>query len=86
LDLLGSIEKLQGHKVAGLVIVKNETRALLVAFYDLAIAENNRKSIGLFVVDDFHGLLQYLAILLVLYAVTTWYVRASSLTITRKSM
>lgn len=43
----------------------------LITFGNCPISENNRKCVRFFVVDYFHGVLQYFLILFVLYAVTT---------------
>ena len=43
----------------------------LIALGNFAIAQNDGERVGFFVVYDFHGCLQYLATLLVLYEVTT---------------
>src|SRR5262249_35856029 len=71
-DLLGRVQQLDGDKAAGPVVIQNHARFRLIALGNLAVAQDDRERIGFFVVDDFHGVLQYLVILLVLYAVTTW--------------
>src|SRR5258708_40249470 len=66
IDLLGSIEKFDGNKLAGFVIINDQAVARFVAISNLAGAENNRERIGFPIVNHLHDSLQYFLILLVL--------------------
>src|SRR5437764_842702 len=71
-DLLRGIQQLDGNEPSGLVVIENQAWPRLIAFGDFAVAEDDRQGIGLFVVDDFHGDLQYFAILLVEETGSSW--------------
>src|SRR5262249_43187256 len=56
-DLLGGIEKLNGHEPHGFVVIQDQSGSRLIALRHFAWAKNDRQGIRLFVVDDLHGVL-----------------------------
>src|SRR5262249_17727612 len=50
-DLLGGIEKLNGHEPPGFVVIQDQSGSRLIALRHFAWAKNDRQGIRLFVVD-----------------------------------
>src|SRR5437899_6417518 len=72
-DAFRRVEDLDGDEVASVVVIEDDARLRLVALGDgHAVAQNDRDDVRPGVVRDLHDWgLQYLATLLVRYAVTT---------------
>jgi hypothetical protein len=66
MDLFRSVEEFDGNESAGFVVIEYHSRPRFVALDDLAIAEDDRQGIRLFVENHFHETLQYLDTWLVL--------------------
>src|SRR6266404_3321175 len=66
LHLLRGVEEFNREDTARFVIIENQAVADFIAFRDFARSKDDRKCVGFFVVNDFHGCFQYFAILLVL--------------------
>ena len=71
LDPPGRVENLDADDRAVLIVVENHAGLVLVALRDRGVVEDHLKYVYLGVVRYFHSFLQYLATLLVRYAVTT---------------
>jgi len=66
-----------------LVVIQDDARFVLIAFIHRRVSKQDAQNIDVGVIGNFHGWLQYLDRLLVLYAVTTTGGCFDSLTIAR---
>ena len=58
-DLLRSVQKLQRQETSVSVVIEDHPFAHLVALGYFAFTQDDRKRIGIFVVNDFHDVFQY---------------------------